>query len=118
MDLEFERIQTPESVGPSAKGEEAQLTLPEGPPNSITVNLGKVLQVRWHAESGVPLFCFLSVVLLLIFGCIVAICAAFAKNPTWADDVFKFLGQAILTLVGAVVGSAASGAGSSRSRKR
>lgn len=115
----FTEIETTDSPSNRAKQEADQLERPpaELPPNSVTLNFGKVCQIRWHAESSAPLFCFLSIVILLIFGLVLAAISATNSGMHWPGEVFKFLGQAILTLVGAVVGASAVGGSSVRSRK-
>lgn len=108
--VEFEPVEPPPNVESTARQESDQLEnrQPEPHPNSVFINLGRLGHVRWHAESGAPLFCFMSILVLLLFGVIVAVVAAWNSDVTWPDEVFKFLGQAVLTLVGAVVGASAS----------
>lgn len=117
--FEFTEIPPSEPESARAKQEADQLERPpaELPPNSVTLNFGKVCQIRWNAESSAPLFCFLSIVVLLVFGLLLAIISATNSAMNWPGEVFKFLGQAILTLVGAVVGASAVGGSSVRSRK-
>jgi len=116
--IEFEPIEPPEKPSLIAEAEESQLSRPaETPPNSVVLNLGSFCQVRWHAESGAPVFCFISIAALLLFGILVAVISAFNAQMTWPTEVFKFLGQALLTLVGAVVGSAATSTSVVRSRR-
>ena len=115
-DVELEPIEPPTAVGSRAKEESDQLEnrAYEAPPNSVSLNLGKWCHIRWHAESSAPLFCFMSILLLLVFGLLVAVLGVFNSAVTWPNEVFKFLGQAILTLVGAVVGASATSATRSR----
>ncbi len=116
--VEFEAIAVPTSASSRAKEESEQLEsgLVAPPPNSVTLNFGKYCQVRWHADSSAPLFCFVSIVVLLVFGLLIAVIAITNSQAGWPDEVFKFVGQAILTLVGAVVGASAT-TSSSRTRR-
>lgn len=115
---EFEPIETPTPVQSKAREESEQLESKpyDPPPNSVSLNFGKYCHIRWHAESGAPLFCFISILVLLMFGLVVAIIGACNSAATWPTEVFKFLGQAILTLVGAVVG-ASTASSSTRARR-
>jgi len=115
----FEPIEPPNAAGSKAKEESDQIESKpyEAPPNSVSLNLGKFCHIRWHAESGAPLFCFMSILVLLIFGLLIALLGACNSAVTWPNEVFKFLGQAVLTLVGAVVGASATGTSTTRSRK-
>ena len=118
-DLVLEPIELPSSEGSKAKEESDQIeNRPyEPPPNSVSLNLGKWCNIRWHAESGAPLFCFMSILVLLAFGLLIGILSVFNSSLTWPSEVFKFLGQAVFTLVGAVVGASATSASVARSRK-
>ena len=117
--LEFETIEAPPITGSRAKEESDQIENRPNEiiPNSVSLNLGKFGHVRWHAESGAPIFCFISILTLLFFGLLVAIPAAFSSGASWPSEIFKFLGQAVLTLVGAVVGASATASSGSRPRK-
>jgi hypothetical protein len=115
---ELQPIALPDNPSPAAEAERDALErLPIDPaPNSVKINLGRFCQVSWQAESSAPLFAFLSIVVLLIFGLLLAVCSIINSNISWIGDVFKFLGQAILTLVGAVVGAASASISSRRRR--
>lgn len=117
--FEFEAIPTPAIITSKAKAESDQLeSRPiDLPPNSVSIKIGSFCQIHWRADSSVPVFCFVAIVILLVFGLLFALISTINPNVTWAGDVFKLLGQAVLTLIGAVVGSAATGASPSRSRK-
>lgn len=115
----FRPIEPPATISANAQAEERALESAERefPPNSVVMNFGRLGKIRWHAESGVPLFCFMSIVAFLIFGVVIGIISACNAAMSWPGDVFKFIGQAVLTLVGAVVGSAASSGAASRARR-
>lgn len=116
---EFKEIEIPSVPSLRAKEESDQLEnrYYETPPNSVSLNLGKYCQVRWHADSSAPLFCFVSIAALLLFGVLIGVVSACNSAMTWPGEVFKFLGQAVLTLVGAVVGASARSTSSTRPRK-
>ena len=120
---ELKEIETPKTISSKAKDEAEQLESPpyEQPPNSVTLCFGRFCNVRWHAESGAPIFCFMTILALLLFGIFIALTTTVGSvwnfDTSWAGDVFKFVGQALLTLVGAVVGASATAITASRSRK-
>lgn len=116
---EFTEIDTPNNASRIAEKEIEQLTNRdyEPPPNSVALNLGRFCTIRWHADSSAPLFCFVSIAILLLFGLLIGLLSVFNSGLTWPGEVFKFLGQAILTLIGAVVGASASSSSSARPRK-
>ncbi len=108
----YEAIDLPPITSSEAKQEISQLEdeRAESPPNSVEINLGRFLRIKWHADSSVPVFCFVTIIILLVFGLLAALISEIRPSqPTaWVDEVFKFLGQVILTLTGAVVGAAAT----------
>jgi hypothetical protein len=116
---EFEKISVQTEPSERAKQEAAEFAKPPNdfPANSVNLNFGQWCNISWHAESSAPLFCFFSIIVLLFFGIVLALIAVVNSSMTWPAEAFKFLGQAILTLVGAVVGASAVGGSSARSRK-
>jgi hypothetical protein len=118
--VEFEPIDIPKGNGSKAKEEIEQLENRafDAPPNSVHLYLGKFGHVKWHADSSAPLFCFVSICALLVFGLLIALVSTLRGGATWPDEVFKFLGQAILTLIGAVVGASATSVSAARQRRR
>lgn len=116
FDLEPLPIKSNYVVSAESKAEDEQLSrFNDSPPNSVSIRLGAWFQVKWHADTSAPIFCFIAIVILVLFGVVVSVTSAFSPSMPWTTDFFKILGQALLTLVGAVVGaSAAAGSGSRR----
>lgn len=116
---EFKPIEDSTSVTPNAKreGEQLENRPTEYPPNSVSLNIGSFCQIRWSADSSAPLFCFVSIAVLLLFGLLIGIISATNSTMTWPGEVFKFIGQAVLILVGAVVGASSKSTSSTRTRK-
>ena len=109
---EFMPIAPPPSKGGgTAQAEAEQLeSFPGAPPNSVTIQFGKAICIRWHAETSIPVFCFVTIIMLIVFGVVLALIGWAAPTASWIPDVFKIIGQAMLTLVGAVVGASATSA--------
>lgn len=116
---EFKVIAASTTITAAAQSEQEQLTrgASEPPPNSVTLSFGKFCHIKWHAESGAPLFCFISIVVLLIFSLLIGGLSVLNSSMQWPGEVFKFIGQAILTLVGAVVGASVTGGSGIRVRR-
>ena len=115
-DLEPLPIKNNYVVSAESKAEDEQLSkFNDSPPNLVSIRLGAWFHVKWHADTSAPIFCFIAIVILVLFGVVVSLASTISPNMPWTTDFFKILGQALLTLVGAVVGaSAAAGSGTRR----
>ena len=79
-------------------------------PNSLFIPLGKLGHLSWQSESGTPVLALIMLVAILVCLAITAIASAFTSSAA-VTSIASALGQALLAIVGAVLGS------SSRTRR-
>lgn len=91
----------------AAKAEQGKIE-PEIKPNSFSLRFG-IGHISFEADNAVQIFAILSLVILTTLGVSVSFFAIFSANgAVWPEKAFTVIGAAISTVVGAIVGSAAT----------
>jgi hypothetical protein len=73
-------------------------------PNSLFIPLGKLGHLSWQSESGTPVLALIMLVVILICLVMVSLISIFTMSGA-ASNAASALGQALLALVGAVLGA-------------
>lgn len=116
----------PEEFLPIPEGPVAKTPVPDDPdkygpadpkaPNSVLIKLGKKSFVSWQSDNPIAVLALLMMTMLVFALLVVALVMAFANaaNVVSLGKMGEVLGQAILTIVGAIIGSSAA----AKSRKK
>jgi VIT1/CCC1 family predicted Fe2+/Mn2+ transporter len=73
-------------------------------PNSLFLPFGKLGHISWQSESGTPVLALLMLLVILISMIVAIVISAFSSSSAGATAI-SALGQALLAIVGAVIGS-------------
>lgn len=76
-------------------------------PNSLFWPLGRIGYISWQADNSAAVLALVMFFLLLLVMIFVAIISACAGSPPWGIKAMEIIGQALLAIVGAVLGAGA-----------
>ena len=77
------------------------------------IPLGKNGFLSWESDNGIAVLALIMLALILFALILLALISRIPVGEPWAGKVAEILGQAVLTIVGAIIGSTAT----ARSRK-
>ena len=96
---------TPESDKPERYGDPAA----PNAPNSVMLNFGKRNFISWQSDNPIAVLALIMLLILMISGIFLSIVLVCVQNPPPpVGKMLEIIGQAILTIVGAIIGSSAS----------
>lgn len=76
-------------------------------PNSLFIRLGSLGHLSWQSEGGIPVLGLLILLLLAITAIVTLIFALLSATNEAAKVFIGAIGQAMLTVIGAVLGASA-----------
>ena len=75
-------------------------------PNSLFFPLGRKGHISWQSTSETPVLALLMLMATLFTMIILSLVAAFSGGGAWLQAALSALAQAVLAVIGAVIGSA------------
>src|ERR1700744_243462 len=105
----FEPDPPPVAVSPTAADEQKAFGAGAAPPNSLSIFLGRFVQLSWHSESSTAVLALIVLVILCALVLLTIAIAALVAEKTWVTGLLQALGNAISGVAGAIVGASAAG---------
>jgi len=77
-------------------------------PNSVMLKFGKESFISWQSDNPIAVLALMMMVILIFAAIIIAGIACIPGSSPSVGKIAEIIGQAILTIVGAIIGSSAS----------
>jgi hypothetical protein len=109
-DDDFEYGEPPEGEAVPAASDEARMyeAHPKRP-NSFFLRIGKSSHLSYQSEGATPVLALVMLIIILVAIVLTGIVAVFAgQDATWPTAAVTALGQAILAIIGAILGASKS----------
>jgi hypothetical protein len=108
-ELEFKQPQKSETVKdvtPQQEGDMYNNAAPRSP-NCVFIPLGKLGYISWQSESSISVLAFMMFCLAVLAMILIGIAGLFNSAATWPLKAMELLGQALLAIIGAILGASA-----------
>lgn len=106
--IEIEEIPPGQAVEPPVADEPGKYGAAPRAPNSVWIPLFGKGFVSWQSDNPIAVLALIMLVVVLMALFLLALVSLVPGAPAWIGNVSNLLGQAALTIVGAIIGSAAT----------
>jgi hypothetical protein len=109
-DLEFEEP-PPDGIVADAVAQESRMYRPSEPQshNCFFMPIGKRGYLSWQSDNHLAVLALIMVAITILALLFFALIGLSSSAPAWIPEIAKVLGQALLAIVGAVLGAGAAG---------